>query len=82
MKITHDDIYKVLAGSLHINPKDFNPNTNLVNGYKFDSLSIFEIPLILEEHFGVHVDVPSDILSEVSTGKDLADYIVQRVNNE
>ena len=80
-KLTHDDIYRILAGALTISPKDFNPNTPLMSGYRFDSLSVFEIPLLIEEHYGVVVELPTNTFDVIHTGKDLADYVVAAQND-
>jgi len=78
--LTHDDVYRVLAGSLLIPKEKFNPNVQLVSGYNFDSLAIFEIPLLIEEHYGMFIELPDNSLSLISTGKDLADYMVEHQN--
>lgn len=80
-KLTHDDIYRILAGALIISPKDFNPNTPLMTGYRFDSLSVFEIPLLIEEQYGVFIELPDNMFDTIHTGKDLADYFVEAQND-
>jgi len=76
-KLTHDDIYRVLAGSLMVPLTDFNPNDDLIVQYNFDSLAVYELGFLIEEEYGVYIDIPRTLMSKITTAKDLADFIVE-----
>jgi len=79
-QLTRDELYKVIGGNLLIHPNRFNPRASLKNSYDLDSLSVFEIPLIIDEVFGIETIVPDNILSKIDTAEDLANFILDYHN--
>ncbi len=80
LQLTRDEIYKVIGGNLLIHPDKFNPHASLVNSYGLDSLSVFEIPLIIDEAFDIETEIPDNILSKIDTAEEFANFILDYHN--
>jgi len=74
--MTRQDIYRLLAGTLHIPLEEFNPALSLMGDYKLDSLGYFEIPLLIEEFYGEEITLTPHTVAELRTGDALATFIL------
>lgn len=80
MELNRDNIYKLIAGTLGEDIKTFNPDADLIEIYGVDSLSILDIALVVEDYTGLEVIIPEAALTELTTAKLYADYVLEQHN--
>ncbi len=82
MKLTKENIYKLIAGSVGVSPTDLSIKANMFDTYHLDSLGLFDLALVIEEYTGFFPDLPDNIVTEVNTAEQFADYILDLKNQE
>ena len=80
MKVTRENIYRLIAGTIGVNIKTFNPNLNMINAYNVDSLAILDLSLVIEDYTGYYVEIPKEVLPKLKTASQYADYVLEQYN--
>ena len=77
--MTNEEILSGLATSVHevggIEENEITPEKSFVDELDIDSLSMVEIAVQVEDHFGVKV--PDDVLANLKTVGDAVDYVAK-----
>ena len=82
MELTRQNLYKLIAGTIGINIKTFNPNVDLVGVYNVDSLALLDLALVIEDYTGYYTEIPKDILPTLTTATQYADYVLEHYDAE
>jgi acyl carrier protein len=79
MPVTNEEILSGLAKIVHevagIEENEITPEKSFVDELDIDSLSMVEIAVQVEDHFGVKV--PDDVLANLKTVGDAVDYVAK-----
>jgi acyl carrier protein len=81
MPVTNEEILKGLATIVHevagIEENEITPEKSFLDELDIDSLSMVEIAVQVEDHFGVKV--PDDVLANLKTVGDAVDYVAKTI---
>lgn len=71
------EVRKIVADTMRISVNDVLPESDLIEDLCADSLTLVELLLEAEEHFGL--DIPDEDIERVRTVQQAADYIAGRL---
>lgn len=72
-----EKIKKIFADGLNLREDEIHPESNLYEDLDADSLDVIEIILALEAEFDI--DIPDEDMAQITTMKELAAYIEERI---
>lgn len=73
-------VKEILAKQVKMDVANIKPESSLAEDLRMDSFSAVETAFDLEEKFGIQI--PNEALSNVTTVKDIVDYIFGQIQNK
>ena len=70
-------VQRIVAQRLDVDPSQVTPNASFIHDLGADSLDCAELPLALEDEFGITIPMPD--WDDIATVQQVVDYISQRV---
>lgn len=68
-----DEIIEIIADFKDLEPKDIDPDCNLMRDVGFTSFQVITLVSELEEHF--EIEIPAPVLRKFTTPRNIFDYI-------
>jgi acyl carrier protein len=77
---TTERLYKLISDHCAIPEVDIKPNHTLRGTYKFDSLELLELVMIVELEFDV--EIPDEEANNIKTVGDLTEFVISRLSDD